>query len=81
MADFDALQLLLNPTPEQKAEAEEYRKKVDADKRAREEEAALRKLDECGRCGGSGYLDQFRRISGGVCFGCDGTGSRSMGRG
>lgn len=29
----------------------------------------------CNRCGGSGYLQEHRRISGGVCFKCDGKGT------
>ena len=28
----------------------------------------------CDRCGGKGYINAFRHISGGVCFECDGTG-------
>lgn len=31
-------------------------------------------LVTCQRCGGSGYLDQFKHIQRGVCFRCDGTG-------
>lgn len=28
----------------------------------------------CLRCGGSGYLAEFRHVAGGDCFGCNGTG-------
>jgi len=28
----------------------------------------------CGRCGGTGILEQYRRVNGGDCFNCGGTG-------
>ena len=28
----------------------------------------------CDRCGGTGYLPQFRHVAGGVCFKCNGLG-------
>lgn len=31
--------------------------------------------DECGRCGGRGYLSCFKHVQGGVCFKCGGSGN------
>jgi hypothetical protein len=31
----------------------------------------------CGRCGGTGVINEFRRVNGGTCFGCQGTGYSS----
>jgi|GEM_PF-3079553 len=36
--------------------------------------------DPCGRCGGSGYLPQYRHVEGGVCFRCRGSGIDPGGR-
>lgn len=30
---------------------------------------------DCNRCGGTGYLREFRHVQGGVCFKCGGRGS------
>lgn len=32
------------------------------------------KRSACGRCGGSGFLAEFRRVNGGACFRCKGAG-------
>lgn len=34
-----------------------------------------RRAAKCGRCQGKGEISCFRHVEGGVCFGCDGTGT------
>lgn len=34
----------------------------------------------CSKCNGSGYLQQHKRLSGGVCFKCDGNGKSNKTR-
>ena len=32
-------------------------------------------IQDCGRCGGSGYIERYSHVQGGVCFKCNGKGS------
>lgn len=46
--------------------------------KARLESVAVRRKlsNRCGRCGGSGHLQEFYYVAGGVCFDCNGWGIR-----
>jgi hypothetical protein len=41
--------------------------------------AAEREANACPKCGGTGKLDAYRHIQGGLCFRCNGTGCRNNG--
>ena len=36
--------------------------------------ASKSKLCSCGRCGGTGVINHYRQVNGGVCFKCNGLG-------
>ena len=33
-------------------------------------------VNPCTRCGGTGTLDQFKTLNGGICYKCNGTGKK-----
>jgi hypothetical protein len=42
--------------------------------KAQSSPAPKSKLCSCGRCGGTGVINHYRRVNGGVCFKCNGLG-------
>lgn len=71
---IDLVALLAEPmTPEVEARIQAYNEERE---RERQAAAAFTAAPVCGRCRGTGHIPEFRHISGGDCFACDGTGRR-----